>query len=62
MKHDISDPITIASVVVRDHLETVIQRHGSTKNDAVSAAVHKLTTALLQQLPGEAKQARADRG
>lgn len=60
--HDITDPITIASVIVRDHLDTVIQRHGSVKDDAVSAAVHKLASALLEQLPGEAKQARADEG
>ncbi len=61
MKHDISDPVTIASVLVRDHLDTVIVRHGSVKDDPVSAAVLRLATALLQQLPGEAKQARADR-
>jgi hypothetical protein len=59
--HDITDPVTIASVIVRDHLDTVIQRHGSVKGDAVSAAVLTLATALLQHLPGEAKQARADR-
>lgn len=60
--HDISDPVTIASVIVRDHLDTVIVRHGQKKDDAVSAAVHKLATAMLQHLPGETKQARADRG
>ncbi len=61
MKHDISDPVTIASVLVRDHLDTVIQRHGSVKDDAVSAAVLTLVTALLQHLPGEVKQTRADK-
>jgi hypothetical protein len=61
MKHDISEPITIAAVIVRDHLDTVIHRHGQKPDDAVSAAVLKLTTALLAHLPGEAKQARADR-
>lgn len=60
MKHDISDPVTMASVLVRDHLDTVIVRHGSRKGDAVSAAVHKLATALLQHLPGEVKQLRND--
>lgn len=59
--HDISDPVTIASVMVRDHLDTVIQRHGRMKGDAVSAAVRQLATALLEHLPGEAKQARAQR-
>lgn len=60
MKHDISDPVTIASVIVRDHLDTVIQRHGQVSGDAVSAAVHTLATALLQHLPSETKQARVE--
>lgn len=59
--HDISDPVTTASVLVRDHLDTVIVRHGQTKGDPVSAAVLTLVTALLEHLPGEAKQARAQR-
>ena len=61
VSHDLSDPITVAAVIVRDHLDTVMQRHGSAKNDAVSAAVHQLATALLQHLPGEAKRARTDK-
>ena len=68
MKHDITDPVTIASVLVRDHFDTVIQRHsqaekdqGRTREDrAVSFAVVRLAQALLAHLPGEAKQARAD--
>lgn len=59
--HDITDPITVASVLVRDHLDTVIQRHGQQKDDPVSAVVLRLATALLEHLPGEVKQARADR-
>lgn len=59
--HDLSDPVTIASVIVRDHLDTVIDRHGQKKDDAVSAAVFTLATALLEHLPGEAKQLRAEK-
>lgn len=59
---DLSDPVTIAAIIVRDHFDTVILRHGSQKDDLVSQAVLRLATALLEHLPGEAKQARADRG
>lgn len=59
--HDLSDPVTIAAVIVRDHLDTAIHRHGQGKGDAVSAAVLQLATALLEHLPGEAKYARSVR-
>ena len=58
---NLSDPVTVASILLKDHLDTVILRHGCTKDDPVSAAVLKLSTALLEHLPGEARQARADR-
>jgi hypothetical protein len=59
--HDLSDPVTVASVLVRDHLDTVLVRHGKAQGDPVSAAVLMLVTALLEHLPGEAKQARIER-
>jgi len=60
MKHDITDPVTIASVLVRDHLDTVIQRHAKHPSDPVSAAVVHLVDALLQDLPAEVRQLRID--
>lgn len=72
MPHDITDPITIASVIVRDHLDTVISRHtalqkaddqnvpAEAETAAVSVIVVKLANALLQHLPGEVKRVRAD--
>ena len=59
--HDISDPITIASVLVRDHLDTVISRHLKATVDPVSTAVVKLAKALLEHLPGETRQLRTER-
>ncbi len=54
-----TDPTHVAAYLVRDCLDTLIQRH-ERGTDAVSATVVTIATALLQHLDGEAKQVRAE--
>lgn len=64
---DITDPITVAAVLVRDHLDTLVSRHEvwakskAPRTVAESTAVLRIARALLEHIPGEARQARADR-
>ena len=54
-----TDPIHVAAYLVRDCLDTLIQRH-ERGADATSSAVVRLATALLEHLDDEAKRLRAE--